>query len=414
MRIRTLLLYLIGDRKAILELAADRRALWVGLLFVLSAGFAREYDGEDLLHEPWHLLIPLGASLAASFGLYLIACLKFDWKSDQNPPFLKGYRSFLTLFWMTAPLAWAYAIPYERFLSAYDAVVANFITLGVVALWRVVLMIRVLHVLMGFRPLPAIFIVMTFADIAAIATVFAIPAPVFSLMGGIRMSESQQLVQAVTLNISCSGILTAPIWIIGGIISLFGKRLVWAKLDTTNEQAGTRSGQLWWVAAVAIVIWAPLLAVTQGEQMHRGRVERDLTQGRIAEGLAYMSAHKRSDFPPHWDPPPRVDTSDLRPEMIDVLEALADQPHAEWVRQTFFEKFAARLGEFESLTHEVRGENLARVARVIKKLPAAATLLSSRETTQIEETLKSNTSLTPAERANLQLILAAVRGEKSE
>ena len=39
MRIRTLALYLIGYRQAILTLAADRRALWVGFLFVLSANF---------------------------------------------------------------------------------------------------------------------------------------------------------------------------------------------------------------------------------------------------------------------------------------------------------------------------------------------------------------------------------------
>ena len=49
MTIRTWLLFLIGNRQAILELAADRRALWVGLLFVLSAGFAREYDARSSL-----------------------------------------------------------------------------------------------------------------------------------------------------------------------------------------------------------------------------------------------------------------------------------------------------------------------------------------------------------------------------
>jgi len=59
MGIGTLLRYLIGDRKAILAIAGSRHSLWIGFLFVLSAGLAREYDGEDLLHEPWHALIPL-------------------------------------------------------------------------------------------------------------------------------------------------------------------------------------------------------------------------------------------------------------------------------------------------------------------------------------------------------------------
>ena len=38
---RTLLRYLIGDRRAILELAANRWTLPLGALFVLSAALAR-------------------------------------------------------------------------------------------------------------------------------------------------------------------------------------------------------------------------------------------------------------------------------------------------------------------------------------------------------------------------------------
>ena len=64
MTISTLIRYLVGHRRAILEVAESKSAVWLGLLFVISAGFAREYDGVDLLHEPWHLALPLGASLA--------------------------------------------------------------------------------------------------------------------------------------------------------------------------------------------------------------------------------------------------------------------------------------------------------------------------------------------------------------
>src|SRR5580700_9011821 len=115
MDIRTLFRFLIGDRQAILEIAADRRALWVGLLLVVSAAFARDYDGEDLVHEPWRLLLPLGASVASSFVLFLLTFGKAIASDAARPSFLTAYRSFLTLFWMTAPLAWLYAVPYERF-----------------------------------------------------------------------------------------------------------------------------------------------------------------------------------------------------------------------------------------------------------------------------------------------------------
>ncbi len=143
MVLRTLLLYWLGSRQAILTIAADRRAVGLGFLFVLSAGFAREYDGKDLLHEPWHLLLPVGASLLTSFLLFCLTWGIAKARGAQGPPFFTAYRMFLGLFWMTAPLAWLYAIPYERFLSAPDAMSANLWTLGVVSAWRVFLMVRV-------------------------------------------------------------------------------------------------------------------------------------------------------------------------------------------------------------------------------------------------------------------------------
>src|ERR1700751_1245326 len=121
----TLLRFLIGDRAAILQLAGSRWTLLIGLLFVLSAGFAREYDGEDLLHEPWHLLLPMAASLVSSFLLYCILYGFSTFNRQDGPSFFAGYRSFLSLFWLTAPLAWLYAIPYERFLDPLPATQAN-------------------------------------------------------------------------------------------------------------------------------------------------------------------------------------------------------------------------------------------------------------------------------------------------
>ena len=89
MEIRTLLRYLIGDREAILTIARSRHALWIGFLFVLSAAFARDYDGEDLLHEPWHLLLPLVASLGSSLVLFTLAygvaaCKGFSWRLSSR------------------------------------------------------------------------------------------------------------------------------------------------------------------------------------------------------------------------------------------------------------------------------------------------------------------------------------------
>ena len=78
--------FLLGSRDAITQIAVSPSALLIGALFTVSAGFAREYDGEDLLHEPWHALRPLGASLLSGtvlFGLIHGICSSRDPKNQR-------------------------------------------------------------------------------------------------------------------------------------------------------------------------------------------------------------------------------------------------------------------------------------------------------------------------------------------
>ena len=118
MSIRTVLEFLGGSPRAILEVAGRRGWLAVGFLFVLAAAFARECDGADLLSEPWHLLLPLVASLALSFVLFLPVYWRLAPRAGpegtrERPAFRDTYLSFLAVFWMTAPLGLLYAIPYD-------------------------------------------------------------------------------------------------------------------------------------------------------------------------------------------------------------------------------------------------------------------------------------------------------------
>ena len=92
--LRTLFRFHCGRSDAILKLAATRPALWVGLLFVMSAGIAREYDGEDLLDRPYFL-----------------------------------------------------AIPVERLMNSEDAMTANLCLLALVASWRIAVMTRAISTL---------------------------------------------------------------------------------------------------------------------------------------------------------------------------------------------------------------------------------------------------------------------------
>ncbi|MFT5528003.1 MAG: hypothetical protein ACI9HK_005989, partial [Pirellulaceae bacterium] len=188
--LQTLGEFLIGRRDAIGKIMDCPAAIWIGLVFVIAAGFAREYDGESLVHEPWHLLIPLGASIASSLVLYIVLYLVSICRKAPRRGFIAGYRQFLTLYWMTAPLALVYGIPFERMVSPVDAMRANLVLLGIVAAWRVILMIRVASVLYKCHWTAATCAVMLFANSLAFTAIMLMPKPILNLMGGIRLTES--------------------------------------------------------------------------------------------------------------------------------------------------------------------------------------------------------------------------------
>ncbi len=343
MTIGTLLRYLIGNRQAIMDIANCPLALGVGLLFVLSAGFAREYDGEDLWAEPWHLLIPVAASIVTSLILFLLAFTKFLAQDSPPPRFFTAYRAFLALYWMTAPLAWLYAIPYERLLPAPQAVEANLWTLALVAAWRVVLMIRVVSVLMGYRILEAVVLVLLFADGVALTALAFMPLPVVSFMGGVRLSESDRVIRNVTCFIQCWGALLLPVCIVFTLITFVTAKPSWQLASAGVRSRFQTSRSLWVMSLVSVLVWTAVLPFTQPEQRLRRTVEQTLRAGQLQGGLDMMLSHDRGDFPPHWDPPPRIGYADQRPPLLDIAE-LIDEKSESWVRDVYVEKLRLAFG----------------------------------------------------------------------
>src|SRR5262249_3987320 len=135
--------------------------------------------------------------------------------NDPNrPSFFAAYRSFLTLFWMTAPLAWLFAIPYARFLSTVGDGEAGSRSRVLVGVWRVGLMGRVGSVLMGYTLVQAFFLVMAFADAVALLAIYLMPKPLVDIMGGIRHTDSERLILALTFNVTCLGMLSGLVWLI--------------------------------------------------------------------------------------------------------------------------------------------------------------------------------------------------------
>jgi len=377
--IRTWLRYLIGDRQAILELAAAPQALFVGALFVLSAGLAREYDAEDLLHEPWHLLLPFAASFVTSLVVFLpcygLAYLKRG--RTTVPPLWPAYRSFLGLFWLTAPLAWLYAIPYERFLSPVDSIKANLWTLGVVSAWRVFLMIRVMGVWMRFG-WQSLFLVLLIADVEALIALTVVPRPIVGLMSGVRLTPAEELIANTTRLVQGITCLSLPFLCLFVLVAVWEEKAPWPSIDETSIDKD-RSWKLIAAAVCSVFAWFFILPFTQPEQLRRHEVERAFRQGRISDGLAEMSAHQPADYPPYWDPPPHPAWGghrdpDSHPKLGEIYEAIAIEPPAAWVRAIYYGKLEQYLQSWE-LWHWDQTE-IRRVVRAISPLPEEAALLA--------------------------------------
>lgn len=342
MTLSTLPRFLIGQRQAIVEVVNCRASLWLGAIFVLSAGFAREYNQEDLLHDAWYLLVPLVASLATSFILHALIYLEAASKPKPQPGFFVSYRQFLSLYWMTAPLAWLYAMPVEQYLSAADSVRFNLSLLGIVSIWRVLLMARCVSILFGSSYLAAFFLVMLFADSLALASLFFTPLPIINIMGGIPHTESEAVIIDTVMMVGFFGGITWLVWLIAAVVVLVSNK-EWTPLEVSTEQSAKLSKPLWALAIASLLVWIVVLPQTQPAQQLRRQAESDLLDGRVAEGLKLMSGHDRGDFPRYWDPPPWQGYGQDEPPLVGLIQTF-EKTTLDWVAEVFFDKLKRRIG----------------------------------------------------------------------
>jgi hypothetical protein len=354
----------------------SRHAVWVGLLFVLSAGLAREYDGKDLLHEPWHAFLPLAASLVSSGLLFLLAYSIARWKGIARPAgFFTQYRAFLALFWMTAPLAWLYALPHERLFDPVPAVVLNLVTLGVVSAWRVALMIWVLRAYFGYPLVSAAFLVLLFADVVVLGLMQFVPFPLIEVMGGIHVSQREQILQSVTQTGFLLDFCSLPLWLMGGFCWVLRWPMdprPWAR---DEGSPGRPSRGLWILAGVSVGVELLLLPFTQPEQIRRWRVERAFGEGHYEEGFAILSAHEQDDFPPGWDLPPKVVGWNPDP-LLYCVEYAVDHDVAPWVREAYLRKFEHVVLRSKPL---IGVAGTGRVARLLFRIPEGPGILQRLE-----------------------------------
>lgn len=332
-------------------------------MFVLSAGFAREYDNEDLLHEPWYLLLPLLASLVASLLLFSVL-YGSAFRSQSGPSLLMAYRAFLGLFWFTAPLAWQYAFPYERLLDPVGAAQANLGTLALVSAWRVALMVRVAVVLMGLTTWAALPRVLGYASGVAFIALFFVPFPIIEVMGGVHVAKEDVVVRSAAQLVGCFGV---PLFAACLILTLSIQARPRWQIQNDAQASAAISRPLQVLAVLSVAIWIGILPLTQPEQQLRWHVEDAFREGRLSDGLALMLAHAPDEFPPHWEPPPRYLKGEDSALVLDVWDEILKKEPAPWVREHYLARIKHHLAAGR---HDEQ-----RIAELINRLPEGPTVL---------------------------------------
>ena len=346
MQLSTLFKFLIGDRQAILTIAATPRAIWIGLLLVLTGGLARNYDKEPLLHQPQHVFGPLIVSALIGTGLFVILYGPVSIRGLRGPGSLRAYLIFMTLYWMTAPMAWLYGIPTERMTDIVTATELNLWTLALVSVWRVLLIARVASVIFGAPMWIMLILTCAFSNVIVTGVLVVTPFPVINIMGGIELTQSEQLISEIATTIFALSFITIPALVLGSLVVLALAKGSWQVPAVSRDEAKPRVARgVIALTLAALVLWSAPLPWTQPAQSLRYKTERALVSGNPAEGVAMMASHGRAAYPLHWDPPPRRLYGESEPDALEVLQLALEHSgdEAGWIAEIYAEKLAARM-----------------------------------------------------------------------
>jgi len=334
MHATTWIRYLLGQGPAIQEVVVNRNAVWTGLGLVLLTSIARNYDQTFIGEKP---LLWLFGALMFSFvsGAWLYAVIygcfarwRMDALAEDRPRFWSGFRSFMGLFWMTAPVAWLYAIPVERFLEPVAAAWANVLLLSVVSLWRVLLMTRVLQHLCGTPFLIAGCWVLFAAAVEVLVVFFlggGLARAIIRGMGGMRNSPAEEVLYA-----SMSSAFVGAMWIAPcALVLALGLRPRQPSHPLPKAVSQSFAPKSLLVASVA---WLLIAILPQVQLTRNLTVERLMAEGQARPALDYLNRHQVGHFAPARTLSPKPFEYSIFTELPQCL-AVVQPSDADWVRR---------------------------------------------------------------------------------
>jgi len=192
-----------------------------GLLFTWLAGIGRYWDNPR--GELWQYL-GLG-SVAYVFVLALFIWVLLAPLRPKN----WSYRNVLLFLTLTAPPAVLYAIPVERFMSLANARTANAWFLGLIAAWRVALLVIFLRRTGGLsRAATAVATLLPITIIVFVLALLNLEHVVFDFMGGIRPEQrtGNDSAYVVVYVLALYSFIAAPVLAIAYFVFVY---LAWSR-----------------------------------------------------------------------------------------------------------------------------------------------------------------------------------------
>lgn len=190
--------------------------IW-GLAVTWLAGIGRYWDHPDAM--TWQYL-----GLGSVAYVFVLAAILWLIALPLGPRHW-SYQNVLLFVAMTSPPALLYAIPVERWVSLETAQSLNLTFLLVVALWRVVLLLKFLGSVAGLGKLAvAVVGLLPLALIVTALVALNLEHAVFEIMGGLRNQTSHDSAYGALIVISVLAVIASPVLLIGYIVLILKSR----------------------------------------------------------------------------------------------------------------------------------------------------------------------------------------------
>jgi len=205
------------------------------------------------------------------------------------------------------------------------------------------------------------------------------------VMGGVRLSESEDMIVGMRVLMGFLGVVTLPVWIIGFMI-VCGMKTRWKWFDAEQgdepKKRASISWGTWAVIAASLLFWIPVLPQTQAEQRLRWESER-LIRAENYEGFVQLAnAHPEEAFPPHWDPPPRIGYGESEPPVFTVTVEMNQNKAPRWIQALYedkIERLAFSHQHFWAELDEYSDDELEEFVAMIERLDNAQAIASNYE-----------------------------------